>query len=402
MPFEFLKSFKNNIYPKLKLIVNNPKFILGVWLALALITTIKQYSHDRYNNYLIFKHVYFHLKNGLNLYLPYANEYQDTNHYGPFFGLLMAPFAILPNFIGLLLWQVANTLFLYVAIKKLPIAKDKIILIYWIVTHELLTALFSFQFNISITAIIILAYVFIEKKQNFWAAFVIVLGTFVKLYGIVGLAFFVFAKQKFRFISYCFFWAFVFLVVPMLFFSPHFVLQSYVDWYVSLSEKQLLNASLNSMQDISVMGMVRRLTGDTSISNMPFLVLGVVIFAIPYLRLKEYKSDLFRLMYLASTLIFTVIFSNSSESPTYIIAFAGVAVWFVIRNRPVTLANILLFIFALLLTSFSPSDLFPKYIRETYVQAYSLKALPCLLIWIAISYELIFRKFSLAENTSYK
>jgi hypothetical protein len=314
----------------------------------------------------------------------------------------MAPFAILPNFIGMLLWQVANTLFLYMAIKKLPIAKDKIILIYWIVTHELLTALFSFQFNISITAIIILAYVFIEKKQNFWAAFVIVLGTFVKLYGIVGLAFFVFAKQKFRFISYCFFWAFVFLVVPMLFFSPHFVLQSYVDWYVSLSEKQLLNASLNSMQDISVMGMVRRLTGDTSISNMPFLVLGVVIFAIPYLRLKEYKSDLFRLMYLASTLIFTVIFSNSSESPTYIIAFAGVAVWFVIRNRPVTLANILLFIFALLLTSFSPSDLFPKYIRETYVQAYSLKALPCLLIWIAISYELIFRKFSLAENTSYK
>ena len=43
----------------------------------------------------------------------------------------------------------------------------------------------------------------------------------------------------------------------------------------------------------------------------------------------------------------------------------------------------------MLLTSFSPSDLFPKFTRETYVKPYALKALPCVLIWFQISYELL-------------
>jgi hypothetical protein len=42
---------------------------------------------------------------------------------------------------------------------------------------------------------------------------------------------------------------------------------------------------------------------------------------------------------------------------------------------------------------FSPSDLFPKYIRLNYVQPYKLKALPCVLIWFKIVYETVFREF---------
>ena len=48
----------------------------------------------------------------------------------------------------------------------------------------------------------------------------------------------------------------------------------------------------------------------------------------------------------------------------------------------------------MILTSFSPSDLIPKFIRETYVKPYALKALPCVLIWFQISYELITTQFS--------
>jgi hypothetical protein len=45
------------------------------------------------------------------------------------------------------------------------------------------------------------------------------------------------------------------------------------------------------------------------------------------------------------------------------------------------------------LTSFSPSDLFPKFIRDEFIKPYSLKALPCVLIWLAVSYQLLTRDF---------
>jgi hypothetical protein len=53
-----------------------------------------------------------------------------------------------------------------------------------------------------------------------------------------------------------------------------------------------------------------------------------------------------------------------------------------------------LLIFALLLTSFSPSDLFPKFVRETYVKPYALKVVPCIFIWLDLTYRLIFEKFN--------
>ena len=51
--------------------------------------------------------------------------------------------------------------------------------------------------------------------------------------------------------------------------------------------------------------------------------------------------------------------------------------------------NLSLIILAFILTSLSPTDLFPKPIRLNYVIPYSLKALPAVLIWIMIGYELM-------------
>jgi len=118
---------------------------------------------------------------------------------------------------------------------------------------------------------------------------------------------------------------------------------------------------------------------------------------LPYLKISSYKKEKFQLLLLCSVLIFTVIFSSGSESPTYIIAFLGVAIWFVIQDRPRSNRVLILFIFALILTSFSPSDIIPKFLRENYIIPYALKALPCVLIWFSIVYEMIFFKQSEEE-----
>jgi hypothetical protein len=355
---------------------------------------VKQLVIGKFNNYSIYKNVFFHTINKLPLYQEYPLEYFDHNHYGPIFSLVIAPFAVLPDYFGMPLWGLFNAGILAWAITKLPLKSSQINAVLWICFQELLTAILGFQFNPMMTAIIILSFVYIEKAKDFWSAFFIVLGVFVKLYGIVGLAFFFFSKNKIKFILSLLFWSGVLFALPMLISSPEYIIQTYREWFARLVEKNNENTGLVSFQDISLMGMIRRFFQDSTISNLPFLIGGVFLFGLQYLRVKQYREGSFRLMLLASVLLFTVIFSSGSESPTYIIAFVGIAIWFVIQPKPISNLYIALLIFALILTSFSPSDLIPNYIKDNYIRPYALKALPCVLIWFAIVYEMLKNKFN--------
>lgn len=372
---------------------NNRLIIISLWLIIALLSVLVKLDINDINNYKIFKNVFYHTINKLPLYKEYPLEYFDHNHYGPIFSIVIAPFAMLPDYIGIPLWSLFNAGILAWAITQLPLKSSQINAILWICLHELLTTLLGLQFNPLMTAIIVLSFVYIEKAKDFWSAFFIVLGVFVKLYGIVGLAFFFFSKNKFKFILSLIFWSIVIFCLPMLLSSPEYIIQTYKEWFERLVEKNNENAGLNSYQDISLMGIVRRFFQDSSISNLPFLIGGIILFGLQYLRIKEYKEVSYRLMLLASVLIFTVIFSSGSESPTYIIAFVGVAIWFVIQPKPISNFYILLFIFALILTSLSPSDLIPKYLKDNFIRPYALKALPCVLIWFTIFYEMLRNKF---------
>lgn len=385
MNFSLKKLFQSAFF-------SDKKYISILWIVIAIVSAIKQFNIGKYNNYLIFKHVFYHAINKTSLYAEYPELYFDHNHYGPIYSILIAPFAIMPDALGMVLWSVFNAGLLVWAISKIPLQSSKINLILWICAHEFLTTVLGFQFNPIMTAIIILSFVYINEGKDIWAAFMIILGTFVKLYGIVGLAFFFFSKNKPKFILWLVLWSIILFVLPMLISSPEFIIHSYSEWFERLVVKNSENASLLSMQDISVMGMFRRIMADPTISNLPFLAVGLLLFGLPYLRISMYKNPKFRLLLLSSVLIFTVIFSSGSESPTYIIAFAGVAIWFVIQEKPISFTIWFLFIFALILTSLSPSDLIPKFLRENYIRPYALKALPCVLIWLRIIYEMMVMK----------
>jgi len=386
-----MNNSKNANLNKLFSFLLKKECVIAIYLLLAIIAGYKQYHHHSYNNYLIFKYVYWHTIDLQNLYNNYP-EYQDSNHYGPVFSVFIAPFALLPDGLGCILWNMANVSILLWGIYSLPISLKKRTIIAWICAHEALTALFSFQFNIALTGIILLSFSYLIKKKEIQSAFFIAFGTLVKLYGIVGLAFFFFSKNKLKFIIGCFIAFAVLFALPMVISSPAFVIQSYTDWYHSLAHKNDLNASLTSFQDISLMGIVRRATSNINIPNAPFLLVGLVLFGLPYLRIKQYKHLGFRLMLLASTLIFTVIFSSGSESPTYIIAFAGVAIWFTVQQNPKKGWIVALFIFAFILTSLSPTDIFPRPVKE-FIRLYSLKALPCVIIWLTIVYQMMKEDF---------
>lgn len=387
---------------KLSTILHKPFFskystLMGLWALLGVIAWITKYFPGKYNNFLIFKQSFWHTLNELPLYAAYPEEYFDLYHYGPVFSLVIAPFAITPLWLGLLTWLVAQSLFLYGAIRMLPGTKRTHIFIYWFCAHELLTALFMSQFNISTAAMLLLSYIAVEKGKEGQAAFWIMLGTFIKLYGIAGLAFFFFARNKRKFVLACVGWALVLTVVPCLLASPEYIFSQYADWYVSLSEKNSENL-FAVMQNISFLGMVRKISGTANYPDLYLIAGGLLLFCLPYLRIGQYKYEAFRRTFLASALLFVVLFSTGSESSTYIIALTGVAIWYTAAPWKRSAGDITLMVFAFLLTSMSPSDLFPKYLRIHYVYPYALKALPCVLIWLRLVFEMCVRDYAPGSN----
>ena len=380
-------------------LISDYRIIFVIYIVVAAITAYSKYKRGTggYNNYLIFKGVFTNTLQERNIFLQYPDLYFDSNHYGIFFSLLIAPFAMMPDGFGAVLWNVASTLVFLYAVYKLPFSDAKKSFFAWLCLQEFITAATYFQFNIILTGLLILSAVYIYERKETQSAFTILIGTFVKIYGIVGLSAFFFIKNKTKFILSFVAIALLFFVLPMLISSKEFGIQSYFDWYTSLSGKNLQNQALGTRQDYSLMGVVRRVLGNAEISNLIFLIPGFLLFMLPYLRTKQFKFLPFQLMILASTLLFVVLFSSGSESPTYIIAVSGVMIWFLMQKKW-TKVDIGLLIFVMIFTCFAFSDLFPKSIKEEVFIKYSTKAIPCIIIWFRVMYELLTKDF----ETAYK
>lgn len=385
--------------PKIFDLNRKPNLVAVLWFLIPFVALIIEISRgDTYiNNYLIFKNVFWHTFHDLNLYALYPNEYIDKNHYGPFFSIIIAPFALLPNIIGATLWGMLNVSILFYAVQKLPIGhwgKSVILLISLI---ETLISIQNLQFNPMLCSWVILTYVYIKEDKLGLAAMLIVAGTMVKLYGIVGLPFIFFSKDYKKIIGYLILWGIILFCLPMLISSPAHTIHSYQDWYNCLVEKNLENVNSyqsSGMTDISAMGMVKRITGLYTIPNYCFALPAGILMLLPLLRRSKFNLVTFQLSYLAQVLIGLVIFSTSAESPTYVIAVVGFAIWYAMHApKPANWLYILL-ILMLVLTVFSPTDLFPRFLREQYVIKYSLKALPCFIAWLIISFKLVFSNFT--------
>ncbi len=370
-----------------------PHFPVIIWYILAAIGAILKIrlGESKYNNFILFRQVFWHTIQQTNLYSEYPLEYFDTNHYGPFFSVIIAPFVLMPAPVGVFFWCMANAAILLYAIKQLPVNRKNQNIILLIGLVEMMTSIENVQFNCIMASWIILSYVLVQNEKDFWAAFFIIAGTLVKLYGIAGICFFLFSNHKREFIFGLIFWLLALFLLPMVISSFSFVINSYQDWYHSLVQKNAKNVINDDGKiNLSVMGLVHRIF-KIHLSNSIVLISAALLYLLPFTRFSQYKNISFRLHYLALLLIGVVIFSTSAESATYIIAMTGVGIWFIVQKK--NAINIALLIFAIVITSLSPTDFFPKLIRENYVFTYGLKALPCFFIWLSLLYHLITKNF---------
>lgn len=366
----------------------NFRFLFFVYILLAVgaslqsyfgvPTTFNQLEYTSYNNYLIFKQSFFHLIENKDLFIAYPNEHWDLYKYSPTFALLMAPLAILPDAIGLTFWNLLNVLVLFFAIKKLPIKKNqsKFLILFFIII-ELLTALQNEQSNALMAGLMILGFCFLEKEKIWLGSLCIALTVYIKLFGLVAFALFLIYRKKGKFILASATWMLVLAGLPLLVVSFEQLQFLYGSWWNMLSNDH------SASYGLSVMGVAESWFGLGFLKN-EIVLLGIALFCLPLLKIKSYSDFEFRWRLLVSILLWVVIFNHKAESPTFIIAMCGVGMWYFFSNPKNDFEkkiNFVLIMLAFVLTSLSPTDLFPRFIRENYVITYTLKALPCILIW---------------------
>lgn len=338
-------------------------------------------EYTNYNNFKIFKQSYFHLTEGKDLYQAYPAEHWDYYKYSPAFALLMAPLALLPDSPGLTLWNLLNALVLFFALWSLgKLDNRKKLLVFALVIIELITSLQNSQSNGLIAGLVIIAFNEMEKGRAHTASLFIVTTVFIKIFGIVALLLFVFYPRKLQSVLYTAGWVAVFFFLPLLVTSWPELKMQYESWL------HLLQNDHSASTGLSVAGWLSTWFGVGN-KNLQ-LATGAVLLLLPLIRLKFYKYDLFRLLYLSSVLVWMVIFNHKAESPTFVIAVSGVAIWFFMQKFKIE--NLVLLILVIFFTILSPTDIFPASFRSGFIQPYVLKAVPCILVWIKITIDLLF------------
>ncbi|GAB4093072.1 glycosyltransferase family 87 protein [Flaviaesturariibacter terrae] len=362
-------------------------WVLGLWFGLSLFVAFQHLAADEgsINNYHIFRYVFWHTLDGKNLYAEYPSEYGDMNHYGPFFSVVIAPFALLPNWAGVLLWVLFNAAILLFAIRRLPLTASAQLALTLLCAHELMMNTGQLQANALTCACILLGFAYTERGKKHWALFFILFGAFIKIYSIVGCLFFLFSRNKVKFIAWGLVWCALFFVLPMLISSPHFIVQSYIDWYNSLQAKAAQNSAFSREsidQNVSVMGMISRIF-NPAMNTTPIFAGGALLFFSQLLHFRDWKDIRYRFYILSSLLLFIVLFSNGSEAATYLPAVAGMCIWYLLQEKTKRL-NIFFFVL-FVLTSFLYSDLLGGYyLRQTLIKPYSLKALCPTILWLVM------------------
>lgn len=368
----------------------NPWTILVVYVVLAILASIQLvfigphvfegHTYTDYNNYVIFRQSFFHLIQGKNVYMHFPDEQWDLYKYSPTFALAMGLLAYLPDVVGLSMWNVLNALVLFGALRMLPFKKNTQSLLLWFVFLELLTSMQNAQSNGLMAGLMIAAYASMERRKPGMATLWIVIATFIKVYGAVGFALFLFYPDKVKFILYAALWSLLFAVIPLAIMPLHTLIWQYQNWMLMMKEDQ------SASYGLSVMGWLHSWFGINSGKSLVSLA-GIVLFVIPFARWKLYSDHVYKMLILAFMLIWVIIFNHKAESPTYVIAIAGAGIWYFALPRKTWRSVLLAVIF--IFTSLSPTDLFPPYLRQHFFVPYTIKAIPCIVLWCIMWVEIM-------------
>lgn len=350
-----------------------PAVIASIYFLITTILYIQCVTTGRYNNFIIFRTSFYHLIHGLPLYELYPAEYYDYYLYHPSFPVFFAPFALLPKEAGLLCWLLFSTALFLFMLRKLPFKNEVKYAAAWFLLVELSNAIQSEQTNPAMAAMMMLTVVYLQKDKPAIASLFAALCFFIKGYGAIAALAFLFFPRKGAFIGWGIVWGIIGTALPLLFIPTSLLYQHYADWIAILT-------SATIKEDGSLLGMLHTMFSLDPAADKFILTgaVGLLLYTIICGFIK--RVEMYPWLLIAYLLIWIVIFNQSTESPTYIMAVLGVAIACYAMPLQPQWRSILLWT-TLLLTCLSPTDLVPKFINQ-YAVAYHIKSFACTLTFI--------------------
>ena len=326
-------------------------------LIAAFMTLQRGVLHPHHRTYPDFRESFYHLIRHQHLYAHYAAQGTDLFKYSPAFALLFAPFALAPFALGLLLWNLCNVFAFYLALTAL-LPRQEAGLAGLLLIPEVLAATQASQSDTPVAALIILAFVASTRDRPLGAAAAIGAGTAVKLFPLAGLSFAPFQPRPWRTVLFTLAMIAVLAALPLLVLSPHELAAQYRAWADVTRVDGLTRGQ-------SVMGLLGAVIPG-SWPNWPIQLLGTVLLIVPLaVRRDRWRERRFRLLFLSSLLVYAVIFNHRAERSSFVIAVAGIVIWYVTGPRTLWRAALLV------------------------LSSVGLLAAPCILAWIAIQIDLL-------------
>jgi hypothetical protein len=364
------------------------RFIWAAYMLAAVAVSVQKLmqggqkgGYTAYENYVIFKNAFPHFVQGLNPYTAFPAEQWDLFKYSPAFALFMAPFAALPDWAGLMLWNLLNALVLLAAILKLPVLTDnQRAFMAWFVCIELITSMQNSQSNGLTAGLILWSFIAFERGKVWQAAGYVAASAFIKIFGIFAAVLALLYPKPLRFSAWLVALTVFFMLIPLLVVSPSHLWQVYEWWWELLRDDHAASVGL------SVQGWLETWFGWMP-SKMGVTIFGMFILLASVAAVIRHSSFVVRVLACASVLIWVVIFNHKAESPTFVIAMCGVALWWFTAEKKFWEKVLLGVTFALV--SLSPTDIFPPNVRREIIQPYVLKAVPCIAIWGIITWKML-------------
>lgn len=355
------------------------RLVLALYVASAALVTVQQAILGHSNNLSIFRSASLNLFAGRDLYAAHPEQHFDFYKYSPTFALLFAPLAYLPFALAFLCWSLLNGLLLWYALDRLLPEREATVALA-LLYLEVLLALQYGQSNALVAALMILAFVAFEGRRQVAAAVSITGGGAVKLFPLAALSLAVFHPRRLRFAA-------VFIAVfaaavalPLVAIPLGDLLAQYRSWH-AIEAKDALR------RGYSLMHYTHAWFG-VDWPNWPQQAAGTALLLLPLgLRPDRWASSAFRRLFLCSLLVYSVLFNHASESASFVVAYAGIVIWYV--NSPPSRLRAAILALTLLVMVVHDVDVVPRWVKYEVFVPYRIKGIPCLVAWFVMQWELL-------------
>jgi hypothetical protein len=357
------------------------KFVFIIYFIVTLGVTLQSIFFENLNqiNFSVFYHSFRHLLDNENLYQYFPNERQALYKYTPTWALIFGGMAVFSKPIAICILNFTNTMCVYFSVKMLPISDNKKVFILLFSLQELIRTTQGTQTNALYLGLLLMSIVWMEQSKYFYALMAIFSMIFMKIFGVFLLNMYWMYQRKFHFVLYSIVIAFLFLIAPLLVIDVHQLISLYESWFTLLREDTQVY-SLYSFKGV--------IDAFFKVNSNGIVILLIGFFISFFFALFNKNNSTEQKMKIAIFMILSsFLFRQSAEHVGYIIAVICCAFYlFQYKDSKAGLIFICLYYFV---TSFVYSDLFPKVWRPDFYDAYKLRAIPSIIVWFLMLWDIL-------------